>query len=108
MIKDRVMPLIYRFINGLLPGSRWSVEGARKNERLNDDPYIVADAWRLISGLARCSSLREINGARMRFLLVSLANFGNNQISNLSPRGIFRRKVADNFYGIEHVEMSRK
>jgi len=41
-IKDQATPLIYRFINGLLPVvSRQSVEGARKNERFNDDPYIV-------------------------------------------------------------------
>jgi len=72
---EAIEALIYRFI------SAW------KNDRLNDDPYISSDAWRLISRDA--AALREINGARMRFLLAQrspFANFDGHRISDISSR----------------------
>lgn len=87
--------LIYYFISAVFPWRR-DRERARKNEHFDDDLYIyiVADAWRLISGYPG-QDATEINGARTRFFLV-ISHSRTLAIIRLwiQSRGIPRRKTA--------------
>lgn len=101
-IKDRAMPLIYSFINGLLPDTRgrtWKVCEKTSVSSVYRHWCMAINLWIW----QWCNPLREINGARMRYFLVTRELWQQLDIKSYARNILMEDRGWYHFCGINFV-----